>query len=279
MRFVLFAVLTVAVALPLSAQRPGDTLRAFTSDAEFVAFYRGLREEQERARRAADSAYRRRAEAEEQCRRQAVSLTITQQPDTASKHAVITGRAMPGALITISALNLKSNAGKDGRFRLVIPAEFLAAPRQFTLWAQLIGYDRASRTLTVERGDSVDMTLRLCQSVLRLESVVSLSAATVVVDGVQAEQASRSRSDEITNVQHAGVDEGGIVKVHGDHLVILRRGRLFTVAIGGSNRCSGGAGAAVRPDLAPPPPSGPAPLGSGGNRGGRGRSRERRGQG
>lgn len=36
----------------------------------------------------------------------------------------------------------------------------------------------------------------------------------------------------ITNTQHAGVDEGGIVKLHGDHLVILRRGRLFTVAIG-----------------------------------------------
>ena len=36
----------------------------------------------------------------------------------------------------------------------------------------------------------------------------------------------------ITNTQHAGVDEGGIVKLHGDHLVVLRRGRLFTVAIG-----------------------------------------------
>ena len=30
-----------------------------------------------------------------------------------------------------------------------------------------------------------------------------------------------------------GFDEGGIVKAHGDHLVILRRGRLFTVRIGG----------------------------------------------
>jgi Beta propeller domain len=39
--------------------------------------------------------------------------------------------------------------------------------------------------------------------------------------------------ESVTNVQHAGVDEGGIVKVHGDHLVVLRRGRLFTVAIGG----------------------------------------------
>ena len=40
-------------------------------------------------------------------------------------------------------------------------------------------------------------------------------------------------ADVVTNVQHAGVDEGGIVKVHGDHLVMLRRGRLFTVKIGG----------------------------------------------
>lgn len=36
----------------------------------------------------------------------------------------------------------------------------------------------------------------------------------------------------ITNVQTAGVDEGGIVKRRGDHLVVLRRGRLFTLKIG-----------------------------------------------
>lgn len=40
-------------------------------------------------------------------------------------------------------------------------------------------------------------------------------------------------ADSITNVQTAGVDEGGIVKRAGDHLVILRRGRLFTVRVGG----------------------------------------------
>ncbi|MGH9967350.1 MAG: beta-propeller domain-containing protein [Pyrinomonadaceae bacterium] len=42
----------------------------------------------------------------------------------------------------------------------------------------------------------------------------------------------RSSHESVTNVQHAGVDEGGIVKLHGDHLVVLRRGRLFTVKIG-----------------------------------------------
>lgn len=37
----------------------------------------------------------------------------------------------------------------------------------------------------------------------------------------------------ITNNQEAGVDEGDIVKVRGDTLVILRRGRLFTVSLAG----------------------------------------------
>lgn len=41
------------------------------------------------------------------------------------------------------------------------------------------------------------------------------------------------KEESITNVQTVGVDEGGIVKRHGDHLVILRRGRLFTVRVGG----------------------------------------------
>ncbi len=40
-------------------------------------------------------------------------------------------------------------------------------------------------------------------------------------------------SDQITNVQQAGVDEGDIVKLHGDYFVILRRGRLFTVSVAG----------------------------------------------
>ncbi len=50
--------------------------------------------------------------------------------------------------------------------------------------------------------------------------------------GFAADKKSAANEDSVTNVQHAGVDEGGIVKMHGNHLVVLRRGRLFTVAIG-----------------------------------------------
>jgi hypothetical protein len=52
-------------------------------------------------------------------------------------------------------------------------------------------------------------------------------AESVVVTG------SRVSAPGITNNQVVGVDEGGIVKVRGDTLVILRRGRLFTVSTAG----------------------------------------------
>ena len=61
------------------------------------------------------------------------------------------------------------------------------------------------------------------QTLNSMTETVNVSAAVVTIEGAD---------ESVTNTQHAGVDEGGIVKLHGDHLVILRRGRLFTVAIG-----------------------------------------------
>jgi len=58
-------------------------------------------------------------------------------------------------------------------------------------------------------------------------------------------------ADSVTNVQHAGVDEGGIVKLHGDHLVILRRGRLFTVRVGDRDLKPVAAIDAFAPDVNP----------------------------
>lgn len=46
-----------------------------------------------------------------------------------------------------------------------------------------------------------------------------------------AEPSGSGAEESVTNTQEAGVDEGGIVKVHGEHLVVLRRGRLFTIRI------------------------------------------------
>ena len=64
-----------------------------------------------------------------------------------------------------------------------------------------------------------------------MSATVDVSAAPAAAPQSGAKLPSKD-DESITNTQHAGVDEGGIVKVHGDHLVILRRGRLFTVKIG-----------------------------------------------
>jgi hypothetical protein len=71
------------------------------------------------------------------------------------------------------------------------------------------------------------------QKRVRKENSNTLASPTNGADSsVAKSKAVTDEEDSITNVQQAGVDEGGIVKMHGEHLIILRRGRLFTVAIG-----------------------------------------------
>jgi hypothetical protein len=57
-------------------------------------------------------------------------------------------------------------------------------------------------------------------------------AAPAAEASSKADDAGGDKDESITNTQEQGVDEGGIVKTHGDHLVVLRRGRLFTVDVG-----------------------------------------------
>lgn len=58
-------------------------------------------------------------------------------------------------------------------------------------------------------------------------------AAAPAAASMKAADATGAAQESITNNQTAGVDEGGIVKRAGDHLVVLRRGRLFTVRVAG----------------------------------------------
>jgi hypothetical protein len=71
------------------------------------------------------------------------------------------------------------------------------------------------------------------RSMVLYESADAAAAADAPADAAAAPASPEAeKSESITNVQTAGVDEGGIVKRQGDHLVVLRRGRLFTVKIG-----------------------------------------------
>jgi len=83
--------------------------------------------------------------------------------------------------------------------------------------------------------DYVRFVRQLARSARAAEPEASSTVDFAAVGKEGGSAVALQRGEEsITNVQHAGVDEGGIVKVHGDYLVILRRGRLFTVRIGGS---------------------------------------------
>ncbi|HMR73642.1 MAG TPA: beta-propeller domain-containing protein [Polyangiaceae bacterium] len=75
------------------------------------------------------------------------------------------------------------------------------------------------------------------------------SAAPAQEKSASADSAGGEES--VTNTQHAGVDEGGIVKVHGKHLVVLRRGRLFSIEIGNGELTPISAVDAFGPDINP----------------------------
>ena len=64
-------------------------------------------------------------------------------------------------------------------------------------------------------------------------------------------KADKNKDDGITNVQTQGVDEGDIVKKRGDHLIILRRGRLFTVKVNENNLQAISMSNAYAPDVDP----------------------------
>ncbi|MGO1072521.1 beta-propeller domain-containing protein [Lysobacter sp. CA199] len=82
--------------------------------------------------------------------------------------------------------------------------------------------------LSKQRQDSVSLP--------DMPVAAAADAAAAPAEPTQQEAAPVSRADAsadaITNVQTQGVDEGGIVKKQGDYLIVLRRGRLFTIRVG-----------------------------------------------
>ena len=131
------------------------------------------------------------------------------------------------------------------RFGLLVAAAALAG-------CQSAGESEvASSSITEDIGltafedqESFDAFVARMQELQQTERVTTVDASEeIVVTGaaaappppapaaMAAPQAADS-GEQITNTQEAGVDEGAIVKDAGDYLVILRRGRVFTVRHG-----------------------------------------------
>ncbi|HJU67250.1 MAG TPA: beta-propeller domain-containing protein [Gemmatimonadaceae bacterium] len=202
-----------------------SSLEAFRSDAELLSYLRGLAEARDRwleaQRRAA------------QARRNCGSIRITRRgrriPATDHVAAVVRGRVVSGdgspvagATVAIDSLEVNATTTDEGVFTLRPAPRRLTKRRDWSITVRRLGYVAQSGTIRVGPRDSVAVAVNLCDAGLALQEV-QVSAA----DAYETR-----RSESITNTQHADVDEGGIVKAHGDHLVILRRGRLFTVRLG-----------------------------------------------
>ncbi len=100
---------------------------------------------------------------------------------------------------------------------------------ELKIWLEKL---RARLESTAKRGRSASSTAS--SSALADTTIATPApAASMPVQSMELEKVAEPQADgeSVTNVQTAGVDEGGIVKVHGDYLVILRRGRLFTVSL------------------------------------------------
>ena len=217
---ILVGLLACALALPAAAQTGTSApLRPFASDRELMG-YLGIRPAPPPppAPAAAPPAAQLPVQP---------SATPTECPTLAivpgQAAAVIRGRVVNPAgqpegavLVRIACLNVGASTAPDGRYRLVVPGPRIPAGQEVAISASRAGLSPVAQQISLAPGDTLERDFVLAPQQLLLEDVVVTGAA-----------------GGITNVQHAGVDEGGIVKLHGDHLVMLRRGRLFTVAVGG----------------------------------------------
>ncbi|HYL54881.1 MAG TPA: beta-propeller domain-containing protein [Gemmatimonadales bacterium] len=218
-RFTLLAALLLPSAAGWSqgTRTTPSVLPSFQSDHELVDYFHQVVDQRQRQIELAASC--------------SGGVAIERYERTAAASPVILGRVtdmagapVVGARLSLTPIGSASITGTDGRYRLPLPSDSVVSSRHVMLQVRALGYLQREHALTVGPRDSLQVDLSVCAMALSLDEAV-----------VSAQGFAAKRSDAITNTQEAGVDEGGIVKLHGDHLVILRRGRLFTVAIGGDD--------------------------------------------
>ena len=214
-----FVLLVLATPTIVVGQRPG--LAAFTSEGALQRYLADLARRQADAQRSMSAA---KGISCPSAGTDVIRVPASQTTDSGAIH--VRGRVLSAATqqgigssnVLAARLNLSAAANDAGVFDFVIPSGKITHLDTLTLTARAIGYERLQKTLNAAPGDSLRVTFRMCQAAVQLEEVVLTAAATTTA---------------ITNVQHAGVDEGDIVKLAGNYLVILRRGRLFTVSVEG----------------------------------------------
>lgn len=203
--------LTASLLLPLAVSaQPGDSLPAFRSDAELRHFLSELHV----------APGRRTPPPPEPPCPPAAGDTV----DSAA--VVVQGRIInvmelpePDVRVRIEAAGACATTGADGSYRLAIPAGRIPGGEAVQMRAARGGLNPEIRSVTLVAGREQTQDFRLGLEVIRMEDVM--------LPGDPAPP------EYVSSGQHAEVDEGATIKRHGDHLLILKRGLLFTVRVGG----------------------------------------------
>src|SRR4051812_6527242 len=216
--------LTVALPSPPRAPPPprAASLTAFGSRQELQAYIRGLARE----------------EAERRARRQAASAgcgSPAAVPGRAgSPGGVVRGRIsdphgkpLAGAAVCVRGTTARAITGLDGAYRISVRAGQLGE-RTATVVASGAAAAPDQQTVRITPGAAATGDFVLEPMEMAPEAMMDMAETVPMAVGKAGGEA-----ESVTNTQTAGVDEGGIVKVHGDYLVMLRRGRLFTVSVAG----------------------------------------------
>jgi len=210
------AALIIVFAAPASGQgrsRSDRTLPAFRSDQEVASYLRRLANEREQRQWMASKC------------RNGVTLARAKGHSTVVNGRITDqfGTPIASAKVSLDVIDTSVISDARGRYSIALSPGTWKPSDTLALTVRFIGYRPERRALALAPGDSLEVNIGLCSSMVALEMVTVTGSASVSL---------RASGASITNTQHAGVDEGDIVKLYGKYLVVLRRGRLFTVAIG-----------------------------------------------
>lgn len=140
--------------------------------------------------------------------------------------------------------------------QLLLPSITFAAQRtalpSFANDAELQAYiDSHTHAASRPRSQPTDKADAMSSPPSPPAPAMTMMAPAAVAQEASGKTSADAAAGSITNNQTTGVDEGDIVKRSGDFLVVLRRGRLFTVRIGDDRLIPVWAVAAYAPDVNP----------------------------
>ncbi|HUF66758.1 MAG TPA: carboxypeptidase-like regulatory domain-containing protein [Gemmatimonadaceae bacterium] len=103
----------------------------------------------------------------------------------AAQPALLTGRltapdggGIEGARITIHPLRLVSRTSADGSFRFAIPPQLLGTGEPLAVSIHATGYGPRREDVTLEAGDSAQLSATLCRQTIQLSQVAAAPART-----------------------------------------------------------------------------------------------------